>query len=102
MGNFFFWVARSGYGGASVVAYVQTALPFLPGIHLLRKNYLAKHKLLADMEGFDLDSVQCYSESDRYSTELSATLYTQCPDLMLGRSESGILLLGVVSGFQIS
>ncbi|CAE7657252.1 amt-3 [Symbiodinium pilosum] len=65
MGNFFFWVARSGYGGANVVAYVQTALPFLPGIHLLRKNYLAKHKLLADMEGFDLDSVQCYSESDR-------------------------------------
>ena len=32
---------------------------------MLRKNYLAKQKLLADMESFDLHQVNCYSESDR-------------------------------------
>ncbi|CAJ1428208.1 unnamed protein product [Effrenium voratum] len=64
-GNALFWLARSGEGGASIAAYVWVAVPALPGVHLLRKNYRAKHQLLADMRTFNLDSAECYCESDR-------------------------------------
>ncbi|CAE7040204.1 amt-3 [Symbiodinium natans] len=65
LANIVFWIARSGRNGASVVAYLITVVPFLPSVHMLRKNYLAKQKLLSDMKSFDLSLVQCYNESDR-------------------------------------
>ena len=63
--NILFFIARLGRNGATIAAYALVLLPFPPSVYVLRKNYLAKRKLLVDMEQFDLDRVSCYSESDR-------------------------------------
>ena len=63
--NIFFFIARSGRNGANIAAYSLAIVPFPPAVYALRKNYLAKQKLLVDMEEFDLNRVSCYNESDR-------------------------------------
>ncbi|CAE7622848.1 amt-3 [Symbiodinium sp. CCMP2592] len=63
--NICFFIARSGRNGANIAAYTLAIVPFPPAVYVLRKNYLAKKKLLVDMEEFDLNRVSCYNESDR-------------------------------------
>ena len=57
---------RGGSGSYLVIpALLLSSLSFLITIHTLRKNYVQKHLLFSQFENFDLDSVECSSESDR-------------------------------------
>jgi len=47
------------------VEFLLQVVPVLIAAHMLRVNYLAKHKLLSDLETFDLGCVQCSSDFDR-------------------------------------
>ena len=62
----YFLVLGGGSGNYIVIpAYLLSCLPYLITIHSLRKNYVQKHLLFSQFENFDLDSVECSSESDR-------------------------------------
>lgn len=63
--NVLFWFARSGRGGASILAYFIVLVVIGPATHGLRKSYSSKQRLLEDLKKFDLDEVKCYSEADR-------------------------------------
>ena len=63
---YFFLRGRGGSGSYIVMsALLLSSLPYLITIHSLRKNYAQKHLLFSQFENFDLDSVECSSESDR-------------------------------------
>ena len=53
-----FFVTRQG-GFLSLLGRLVFVLFLVPGIHILRKMYRAKHQLLSDLQHFDLDKVAC-------------------------------------------
>jgi len=62
----YLFIRGSGAGSyVAIPAVLLCCLPYLITIHNLRKNYVQKHQLFAQFENFDLDSVDCSTESDR-------------------------------------
>ncbi|CAK9070872.1 Probable flavin-containing monooxygenase 1, partial [Durusdinium trenchii] len=55
------------YSGESAeyVGIFLNTIPVLVAAHILRVNFLSKHKLLSDLETFDLSTTECSSDSDR-------------------------------------
>mmetsp|Transcript_30864 Transcript_30864/g.71311 ORF Transcript_30864/g.71311 Transcript_30864/m.71311 type:complete len:576 (+) Transcript_30864:30-1757(+) len=69
---FCFWTAIAievyeGSSGSSwsALLYLVALAPLIIVLHVLRRSILAKHKLLADLENFDLQNVECQDDFDR-------------------------------------
>ena len=62
-----YFLLRGGGSGKFIgtPALLFSYLPYLIAVHSLRKSYVQKHLLFSQFENFDLDSVECFSESDR-------------------------------------
>mmetsp|Transcript_66883 Transcript_66883/g.148488 ORF Transcript_66883/g.148488 Transcript_66883/m.148488 type:complete len:285 (-) Transcript_66883:378-1232(-) len=67
MFQFFVLLARSGQGYNVVLyaAYFLVLIPYILVVYLLRKNFAEKQRLIAQLQKFDLDQVQCTEEFDR-------------------------------------
>ncbi|CAJ1369219.1 unnamed protein product [Effrenium voratum] len=63
-----FWVSlgnKEQIGGGILWVYVLAFGPLYVAMHFLRKNIMAKHQLLWQLESFDVDQAQCRTAFDK-------------------------------------
>lgn len=68
LANILFHFSRTGYEGATVASYTPALIPLVflpPCVHGLRRSYVKKHRLVVEMQEFDVRAAGCRSDVDR-------------------------------------
>lgn len=77
LANILFHLSRTGYEGATVASYTPALIPLVflpPCVHGLRRSYVKKHRLVVEMQEFDVRAAGCRSDVDRTVSDIVFTL----------------------------
>ena len=72
--NILFYFSRIGYKGANVASYIPALVSLPPCVHGLRQSYLKKHRLVVEMQEFDVRAAGCRSDVDRTVSDIVFTV----------------------------